>query len=271
MATPSDLVTLATLKGWLGQPSVGADDGSLGLLISQLSRTIISGINRVSVLPKLFTEVRDGNGGPAMMLKNYPVISMVSLTVDGQAVPVSTSTSSPGYLVERADPEPPGSRQSVLLRGSCFNRGIQNVVHTYNAGYQVSAEPVTAAAAVTVEQPYGVWGSSISVVNASTGAALSKVAGAPGAGQYQLSATIVGGYVFNAADHGATMLISYGFIPADLAQATLEWAAERYAYSKRVGMQSKTLGGLETMSYAITSTPKFITAILQQFTSVSPL
>jgi hypothetical protein len=274
MTSPSNLVTMAQVKAWLSLPATSADDAALGMLISQISRNIISYINRASILPKPFAETRDGNGKTAMMLRNYPVIGMVSLTVDGVAIAASPAPSggvvaANGYILEVADPEPPGNSQSVFLLGSCFNRGTQNVVHAYNAGYQVSAEPMIAGAVVTAQQPYGAWGSDIGVKNAGTGVALAKVMGVPATGQYALSTTVVGGYVFAAADAGVNMLISYGYIPFDLAEAALEWIGERYAYRARIGIASKSLGGQETTSFAISKMPAFIAAILQQYTRVA--
>jgi hypothetical protein len=272
MALPSDLVTLATAKAWLELPATTpAVDTTLGMLISQISRKILSDINRPSILPRLFAEVRDGNGKTAMMLRNYPVTSVLSVAVDGIAVPAAPSVTAPGYTFDLPEESPPGSRQSVFLRGHSFRRGLQNASVSYMAGYLVASEPAVAAAAVIVQQPYGPWGSDAGVTNGLTGVALVKVTGAPAAGQYQISSTVVGGYVFSAADAGLSVLISYGFIPADLAEGALEWMAERWAYKGRVGMQSKSLGGQETTSFAITNTPNFIKGILQQYTAVAPL
>jgi hypothetical protein len=206
-----------------------------------------------------------------MMLKNYPVNSITSVMVDGVPIPAAPSVTASGYSFEPTDPEPPGNRQSVFLSGYAFNRGTQNVAVTYVAGYLVSAEAAPAAAMVTAQQPLGAWASDMGVRNAATGAALTKVTGAPAQAQYQLSPTTVGGYVFNAADAGLAVLISYGFIPADLAGAALEWIGERWAYRQRIGIQSKTLGGQETVSFAIAKTPAYIAEILQQYTAVATL
>ncbi|UFW91051.1 hypothetical protein BjapCC829_21935 [Bradyrhizobium barranii] len=267
MAGPSDLVTLASVKAWLNITSAN-DDGPLGSVITQCSLKIINHINRNWLLPRTYTEVLNGNGKQAIMLRNYPVTAVLSVTVDGVSIPAG-SWQSNGYMFQPPDDTPPGSRQTLQLRGSCFNKGQQNVTVVYVAGYQVSAEAVTVAAAVTVQQPYGAWGSDLGVKNAATGAALTKVVGAPAQGQYQLSTTIVGGYVFNAADAGLNVQISYGYIPGDLAQAALEWVAERYSYRSRIGQTSKSLGGQETVSFAIGTVPSFIGDMLQQYTSVT--
>jgi hypothetical protein len=259
------------VKAWMTLPAVTSDDGPLGMLISQISRNIISHINRSSLLPKTFTDTFNGNNKSAQMLKYYPVNSITSVMVDGSAVPAAPSVTSSGYSFEATDPEPPGNRQSVFLSGYAFNRGLQNVSISYVAGYMINAEPVVAAAAVTVQQPYGAWGSAVSVTNAATGVAFVKVTTAPLAGQYQISTTVPGGYVFNASDAGTALLISYGYIPADLANAALEWIAERWAYRQRVGVSTKTLGGQETASFAISKMPSYIAEILQQFTAVATL
>ena len=273
MATPSDLVTLAMLKAWLNIPAASADDAALGVLITQISRKMITQTNRNSLVPKAFTETLDGSGKTALMLRNYPVTSLTSLAVDGVSIPLAPSVTSNGYVLEQPDQEPPGQRQTLSLRGSCFNRGVQNVSISYVAGYQVAAEAAVAAATVVAQQPYGHWVSDLGVKNAATGAALTKVATgtAPLSGQYALTdqTKTQGGYVFAAGDAGLAVLLSYGFVPADLAQAAMEWAAERYKYRDRIGMQSKSLGGQETTSFAISDTPKFIKDAVQQYTCVT--
>ena len=42
------------------------------------------------------------------------------------------------------------------------------------------------------------------------------------------------------------------------------------AYAERVGLQSKSLGGQETVSYRITAVPDFVAAALQPYVSVLP-
>jgi hypothetical protein len=66
-------------------------------------------------------------------------------------------------------------------------------------------------------------------------------------GQY---AVVNGVYSFAPADAGSTVLLTYGYVPADLASCCMDWAAERYAYRSRIGQHSKSLGGQETMGQA---------------------
>ena len=126
---------------------------------------------------------------------------------------------------------------------------------------------------MVAQQPYGHWVSDLGVKNAATGAALTKVATGttPASAQYALTD--------QTKTHGGTssLLAMLGrgaaqlrlLVPADLAQAAMEWAAERYKYRDRIGMQSKALGGQETTSFAISDTPKFIKDAVQQYTCVT--
>ena len=86
------------------------------------------------------------------------------------------------------------------------------------------------------------------VAYCATGAALSPVSFAPGAGQYTVTNGVYG---FSAADAGGAVTIGYGYVPQDVAQAATELAAERFRSAERIGLRSKAVGGLETISYDI--------------------
>ena len=101
---------------------------------------------------------------------------------------------------------------------------------------------------------------------AATGAPLTPVAGAPGSGQYSVAAGV---YTFSAGDAGAAVLISYGYIPQDVAQAALELAAERFRAAERIGLRSKSLGGQETIAYDVSAISAPILAMLQPYRRVA--
>ena len=94
--------------------------------------------------------------------------------------------------------------------------------------------------------PYGPWASDLGVTYAESGAPLTAVAAAPAAGQYSVAAGV---YSFAAADAGASISLSYGYVPQDLAQAALELAAERFRAAEHIGVRSKSLGGQETIAF----------------------
>lgn len=137
-AGPDDLCTLAELKAWL--PNQGNnDDANLQSLISNGSFVILNQyLNRPHILaPVLGTlsETYDGNGSDRLLPRNFPIISVSAVSVDGVAIPASqgfsTGSHVAGYLLD--------SRR-VMLRGFRFCRGLQNVSITYTAGY--SSVPV---------------------------------------------------------------------------------------------------------------------------------
>ena len=55
---------------------------------------------------------------------------------------------------------------------------------------------------------------------------------------------------------------------ADLAIACMDWVAERCAYRTRIGQQSKSLGGQETMAFIVKNVPDFVAAALQPYRRV---
>ena len=67
---------------------------------------------------------------------------------------------------------------------------------------------------------------------------------------------------FAAADAGAAVLISYGFIPAAINNACIEWVAERYRYRTRIGQSAQTVQGQMTAAYSLKNMPDFVRASL---------
>lgn len=272
-----DLTTLANLKAWISQTATG-DDALLARLITQTSRTILNFLNRGSLLPFTYNETYDGHGGIRLFIKNWPIISINSLTINGSLISVSpplaaNSMNPGGYVLEEAgDPMPPGNMQQLSLRGFCFQRGIQNVTVNYSAGYQTTAEPQTVPISspyqIIALQPYGAWATDEGVAYAS-GAALARVQSSPSAGQYAVSS--LGAYTFAAADAGLNVLLSYGFIPSDLAMNCEQWIGEIYRYREHIGQTSKSLGGQETVSYDTKAIPPRVEASLQNYRRVVPL
>jgi hypothetical protein len=272
MASPFDLAQLADLKTWLGIQS-SDDDALLARLITQVSRAVLSHIDRPMLLPAAYVEMRDGDGDVAIVLQQWPATSIASCNVNGVVIAPATPLSpghawTSGYVLEPAQTAPPGRMQKLALRGSCFWRGLQNVSVAYQAGYQVSGEaalvPFAAPYEIVAEAPYGDWASNVGVSYAN-GTALTAVAGTPSAGQYSISA---GTYTFAAADAGAAVRLSYGYVPADLGFCCLDWAAELYSYRARIGQRSKSLGGQETISFIVKDVPDFVATALQPFKRV---
>ena len=272
MASPYDLAGLADVKMWLDIAGTG-DDLLLSQLITQISRAILNILDRPSILPATYAETFDGGGERSIVLRHWPVNAILSCSIDGVAIPpapafVAATTWQPGFVLDQAEITPPGRMQRLSLRGQCFSCGLQNVVVSYSAGYQIGSEsatvPFAAPYGVAALAPYGDWAADGGVSYASR-AALTPVAAAPAAGQY---AVANGLYTFAAADAGAAVALTYGYVPADLAVACMDWTAERYAYRSRIGQQSKSLGGQETAAFIVKQVPDFVVAALQPYRRV---
>lgn len=266
----NDLCTLVDVKACLGRNDENSD-AVLASLITRTSRQILSWLRRPNILPHSVSEIRDGTGGLTLVLREWPVLSVASLAVCGQAVPPGSINARGGYALEPWSAMPPGCAQMLALNGYRFTREAQNVSVSYRAGYQVNAEPQTVGSgAVTVIAPYGNWASDGGVSYAD-GTALVQVSGAPSVGAYQLAPDAPGTYNFNAADDGATVLVTYGYVPADLADACIELVGERFKYAQRIGETSHSLGGNETVAFDNARFTPFVTQLLAPYRHVLPI
>jgi hypothetical protein len=268
--SPNDLTTLAAVKAWLGLPAAASpNDAAIAALITAASRAIYALLCRPGLLPQSYSETLDGESR-RISLRHWPVLSVSSLTVDDIVVPPVVPGVRHGYLLQSADVAPPGRQQAVDLFGWWPLCGRQNVTIAYRAGYAISGEAQTAPAAapyqVAAQQPFGTWANDLGVVYAATGVALTAVSASPSVGQYAVAGGV---YVFSAADAGAPLAISYGYIPQDIAQAALEFTAERFRAAERIGLKSKSAGGQETIAYDTSAVSASVLALLQPYRRVT--
>ena len=271
----SDLAALADVKAWLsGSSGIGSsDDTLLARLITDVSGAITAYLGRPSLLPRPFAERLDGKGKTRMFLRHYPALAVTSLLIDNVAVPAATVPVegvpyTKGYLLEPWDGLPPGRPQALDLFRATYRRGRQNIAIGYSAGYAVVGESASVPHApgpftVTAAAPFGPWASDLGVTYAD-GTALAA-AGTPGTAQFNVSAGV---YSFAAADAGATVLISYGFIPAAINNACIEWVAERYRYRTRIGQSAQTVQGQMTSAYSLRDIPEFVRVSLDPYRAV---
>ncbi len=144
-----DLTTLDDVKAWLqtGQdPYPDTDDALLTRLITAASQFIQSWLNR-QVASGDWQEVRDGTGVQRLAFANSPVIAVLSLSIDGLAIPPAPSDGGygAGYVF---------SPTELALRGYVFTRRAQNVIVTYTAGYAATPPDVAQACIELVSQRY---------------------------------------------------------------------------------------------------------------------
>jgi uncharacterized phiE125 gp8 family phage protein len=114
-----DLTTVANVKDYLDL-AVTTKDALLGRLVSAASAWIKSWTNR-DFTSGSYSQVLDGNDAAGIMLDQYPVTAVSSLTIDGVAVP-STSYTVDGALLRLTD-------------GTVFRKDVGNVLITYTAGF----------------------------------------------------------------------------------------------------------------------------------------
>ena len=271
MASPYDLVDLGDLKSWLDVAGTD-DDVLLGQLITQISRAILNILDRPSIRPCTYTEILDGGNDTSILLRHWPVNALLSCCVNGVAIQsspplVAGATAQAGFVLDPADFAPPGRMQRLSLRGRVFTRCLQNVVISYSAGYQITGETALVPSApfnVIAQVPFGAWGSDCGVTYAD-GTKFQTVAANPAEGQYSVAGGL---YTFSGSDAGASIFLTYGYVPADLSACCMDWAAERYSYRARIGQQSKSMGGQETMSFIVKNIPDFVVSALQAYRRV---
>lgn len=295
-----DLASTQDVKDWLaaGGPALGSSgDNVINRLITACSGGIYSYLSRQVIIPRTVTERYDGLGNSRVLLRNYPVLSVSSLMVEGTVFTAGTypSSSGPstgwppsGWIESLWDGLLPGSPQVLDAFGfadnsgssglSGFVRGRQNVQVTYLCGYAVLSEAAVVPTAppyqVAPLDPQGPWAADLGV-SYSDGTAF--VAGSSSsAGHYAAPADGVAtqgvskNYIFSSSDAGADILISYGFVPAAINTACIEWVAERYRYAGRIGQKSQSVSGNQTASYDTTGVPPFVKSVLDPYRCVVP-
>lgn len=298
-----NLTSLANVRSWVGaQSGITTDDALLSRLILDASQTILNYLQRDDLGYQSVTETISGRGERRVHLRNWPVLSVSDLRIDGTSIPESTSATVWGFFLEPVFGSKSGRAQRVGLRnfgnspypvggfpsgygmtayrpvdsnsGREFPTGVGNIEVDYTVGYCVIDEaatiPATTTYTVTPAAPYGSWGADIGVKFSSSGAPLTKItSGTPTTGQYlppdYTLSTPRTVYTFAAADASKGILLSYSYIPAPIEQACVEMVGERYRYKSRIGLESTSLGGQETASYNMDGLTKPIKARLDPY------
>lgn len=146
-ANAIDLVLLDDVKAWLGlSPNNLDSDFLLQILISSFSQYVLNrtGISSFSSV-QTYTEIYDGNNNLRLMLRNYPIQSLISVLIGSYTAALSPNTLSPGIFID-------GDQKSIAFRWSPWNwpnystvsaviypyafvKGLGNIQVTYTAGY----------------------------------------------------------------------------------------------------------------------------------------
>jgi hypothetical protein len=276
MPSPTDLGTVTDLKRWLSVKPSGQDE-MLAMLVATASGQVYEYLQRGPLTSHAVNLTVSGNGKSRLLLPEWPVTSVQSVTLGDRAVQASTGYAAAGWTLDPWNGLPPGTMQMLRLnRCGAFWGGDRNVVVQFTAGYLVSSEAQTVPAVadpgggytVQVAAPNGPWAADGGVTYAMGGAALVPVTGVPVAGQYQLAPGLPGRYVFAATDEGKGVLVSYSYIPSVLRQACMEVAAERYVYRSHIGERAVTTQGVRTTSFAAEALSPHVKAMLDPYRRV---
>lgn len=262
-----NLTSLASVRAWLGsQPNVNTDDPLIARLIIEASQTILDYLQRGDLGYTETTEIISGRGERKIALRNWPVIEVTALSIDGSTVAESTGAKVSGFFLEPVNGSLAGRPQSVGLRGyaqvlpnrlPAFPSGVGNIEVSYAYGYCVLNESATISSSlkITPRAPRGSFTEDLGVTLADGTALTAITTGTPSTGQYLPPDITLPTprlfYTFAAADEDAGVLISYNYVPAPLEQACVEVVAERYRYKGRIGLASASMGGQETTSYLV--------------------
>jgi len=136
MSAPGDLVTLA--QG-LASLTLGSDPGNVvAALISSVS-TQIQNFLGYQIASATYTRTFNGIGGLKILLPDRPITAVNSLTIDTVSVSLAVPPTS-GFLYDT---------KFLYLYGNdagVFNRGVQNIVVNYTAGFAAVPYDIQAAA-----------------------------------------------------------------------------------------------------------------------------
>jgi hypothetical protein len=283
-----DLTTVAAVNAILGQGSA-VDSAIIQAEVTAYSQNILTRTGRSFLSGvRAYTERYNGNGSPELPVRNYPILAIRSVAVNGIAIPASPDFLQSGYAIDTegsicnialisngagGSSEWPDERWGVRPGGwgsygnapplgySAFRfvQGIQNVAVSYVAGYttDVPSEAQTVAAGpytATVANAAAFWADA-GVTLASDATPLEAVASAPGPLQYvppQWNVFPFGLYTFNTAQASTAMNIaySYGAPPFDLQEACGRLVAEMYRKRAWIGQVSQAQPQVGTTAYS---------------------
>lgn len=249
------LTNLSEVHSWLSITGVNAErDKLLNRLIKSASAFALNYMNRDSLARAVnANQLLDGHGNPWIVLREYPVISVDSLSVGSRVYsPASGTPPSSGFWLDEVVHNAP--QKLSLLGCGTFPRQRMGIMITYTSGYYVSEEAhvlttdaVDNLIPMTTNQFYLAYHK---VTLADVGKTELEYVDDPTPGplQYWVDPA-TGTYYFNTAQAGIAVLVSYSYVPSDIVMGVTELVGERYKAKDRIGVNSKSLGGQETVSF----------------------
>lgn len=120
----------------------GSEMDSLVSVMIQRASAAVENFCQRTLLATTHTEIHNGHGGASMLLREWPVKAVSSVSVDGQAIPAAASFDGAGWRL---------AGREVVLAGYRFHAGRGNVVIEYEAGYDTVPDDIEHAVIETVQ------------------------------------------------------------------------------------------------------------------------
>ena len=136
MPAAADLTTYDLVKAWCAIPAANtADDTLFARLTTAASVSVQTYIGR-NIPVTSYTETYNGNARSAILLRNAPIVSVTSVMVDNYTIPQATALPGAGWRFDSMFVYLDGYGYNRTDGGaSTYNKGVQNVVIAYSAGY----------------------------------------------------------------------------------------------------------------------------------------
>lgn len=161
------IVSLEDVKTFLG---IAEDDTSqdnrLAPVVDAFCVYIPTYLGRILEETEFEDELYDGTGLPTLVLKNYPITEITSITVNGDDFPEVTyeerMSSIIGYYIHNAN-------NGILMNLSIWPRGRGNILISYKAGYDEIPADIIYATLKTMEHYWALNKRSAGVLGESLG------------------------------------------------------------------------------------------------------
>lgn len=127
-----DLCTVDDVVAFMGGEVNATAKDELQFLVTACSQAAATYCCR-NFIQQTYAEVRNGTGNPLLVLRNSPVTSISAVSVGANSIPPGVGGGQRGYVLD--------DTTLYLLGGYIFERGVQNVVVNYTAGYTPITDP----------------------------------------------------------------------------------------------------------------------------------
>lgn len=231
-----------------------------------------------------YTELYNGNGNSEIYLRNMPVTAISAVTINGRTILPAADATGAGFQIGRTGQSivllngaggQPDTFSAVGRRSTCtrygFPLGLNNVSVTYTAGFAPTTVTELHSIPTSGSNPLQItvaslalglpWIADVGVTFFIGGAALTKVSIAPAAGQYYIVSP--GVYLFNTADGGKQVLISYSMAgtPADIRTAVEQIVALNFKRRNWIGQESVAMKDVGSTKYSLLLDPEILRVV----------